>query len=474
MYLDSKKGPSRDAMRRTSLLGIVLTLLALVALAGLAPTAAAQETTDNDTDGNWIVWTNETTLDDRVSQAAISDADANGTMHVAYLRNDGLYYARLTLHGEVIDRQRLPHATQDIQRLHVTTTADGTARIVWKGVDETTGEDVIRYAESRNGSDATVSTIRAATSENEGFSLEDVATDQYGRTLVLFEYRVRGGGRDTASRGGLQLSVVGTSGADEQSATVVEAAGQDRSFVRARGDLAVSDGEITVLTGWRYFEVSFPSDRLGYTSTEYEDYVTQLHGVTFDAEPPGLRETQDRNVGTAVAGEGESVASNAVAVSYHPDGRVFARLSSDCCRNLNGDFGVLYDPETGDIEDDFVETTASRSLWDDDGRLYLWTGSSYTLLEANGTAVRQSGQITGFQDWALNGEGYPSLVHIVDGELRYRARVTRPAREYQDVYERVGSGERLEDCLAGALVGWNEVTRYRLSSEIAGSCVKQK
>ena len=429
--------------RQGQLIALLIGVFLLLTVSFAAPVIADEHTQTNSSEGQWVQWTPNQTIDSGVTDASLSHVDGDGQMHIGYLTDSGVQYAAVSLMGTVTAQTQVQSAVGTISQLHTTSPAPGVAHIVWKQQNSVTGGPAIQYAVVTNGSFTTSRTLVSVSNPDIELTLQDAEADTYGRTHVLFE-RVQTdatvGGSSATSAGSMENHVLAVNGTQVQSVTVAENDVSTESWGVAAAELALKPNRVTVTFARDYgkYTVDGSLVRSG-------DLATTLEVHHYRNSPPGLTALGTQTIASLSSDRVGTTESEVGAAAMHPEGYLVASVKSTAERDYYDETVILLDEQRGVLNPRFIDGAIRDPLWDDDGSLYARSGDSYTVRDTDGELIRQAGTLSGFQDWALNAEGYPSMIRVVDGELRYKAKVTQTAKQYPSVYDRAESGTQAQD-----------------------------
>jgi len=415
---------------------------------------AAQESTLNNETANesqWILWTNETQIATGVETAALSHADTDGTMHIGYISDETVSYANATLFGNVRAQTEIASVSGDDITLEATAPGSQVAHVVWQGQDPVTDAQHIKHAVVRDNEVVATQTVVSTADPHVSVSLEDVEADQYGRTHVLIK-RVR----DSESgiehdAGSLEDHIISENGTLKQSTTVYSTNPERVRYRSMSGNLVTRDDELLAVYAYNDYQSASVVGPRGQ-----RDETSRLRVKTYDNEPNGITEASDRQIAGA---KNQEPSARVDWATSHPDGYLLVRGTAP---NFNGRV-ALYSRSDGILTAQFLTERVRHPLWDVNDTLYAWSENSYIVVDREGSKLRESAQYPGFQDWALNGEGYVSMLRLDGNALQYRAQVTATATEYPEVYERVGGGTEAQDAVIAELEAEIQTLEERLN-----------
>jgi PKD repeat protein len=328
----------------------------------------------------------------------VSTADDNGSMHVAYTRDEELHYARLTTRGTVELERQLLSADREITAVNVVAEPDGHAHVLYYA-NSTTGEKLVRrVVVAPNGTTAFEHTVVSEPVSGPALGLENTAAlGRYGRVYTVVDVGL----------GTFELVSV-----DVDSPTVsTRELATDAVAVR----LAVQ-GETLYAA---YGEESTGGHEL-------------IHLATYDLRPDEVA-IDERSETGAFGGVG--IAPDDITVSE--SGLAVIPYTVDVINTPRSASAIVLDP-TGNTIVTRLATGGREVAFDQDGRLYLMRADDHIGYDAGFVEAYRTSLYTG--QVAINRDGYPSVVsRTTGGQLVYRPMVVRGTERIPDLYARYES-----------------------------------
>jgi len=390
-----------------------ITALVLVGLAVLAPVVGATAATAGgpsepqtalsadasvaqatNTSENTTMWTNEMTIAedfDESEQVAMSDADANGTLHVAYTQDDTIRYAKVDTRGTVESDTELKTVTTGLGDIAIAATPDGRAHVVYEaGVQN---DEIRRIAIDDNGTtDFEQTFLDGSEVELE----ETLETGPRGRVFALVNNE--NFGTDTSA----ELWILN---------------GKDTTTNSREFSSEFHGGSLTVRNETLY---------AAYISTNeyqyYDDFPLRLR--SWDVGSSSIEQADDQQLNEDVF-SGQRVMSVGVAAS----GYVFVGYGS----------GVdVYELDTQELIGTGTNTEGNNSIVvDRDDVPYVFEHSRYHTYDPGTLQQDATAASPGANASALNRDGFPSVVYKTeDDTLVYRGLVVRGLENYTNLYDR--------------------------------------
>lgn len=362
---------------------------------GAVPAVVDQTATSNNT----TMWTNGTTLStefDEDERLAMSDADANGTLHVAYTQDGTIRYAEVSTRGRVLADTELVTPRSGVGEVTIAATPDGRAHVVFEtGVEN---DEIRRIAVREDGAIDFEQTFVDGTDVTLQQTLE---TGPRGRVYALVKNQLEQGQR-------AELWVL--NGRDRTTTT--------REFSTGRfysGGLTVRDGTLYAAYVTRGGE--YP----------YYDYPLWLR--TWDVSGGTIEQESDEELSDRFTARQTSVAVTA-------SGYAFVSYANDEAMRLSS-----YEIATGEQTD--IYRNEERAAYpysvvvDRHDAPYVFDPSGYRRYDP-GTLERDViGAAPGAATAALNRDGFPSVLRRTDSdELVYQGMVVRGLDSYTNLYQR--------------------------------------
>jgi len=363
---------------------------------GLAQTVQSNNTT---------MWTGSTTVSDSFDgdeRLAMSDADADGTLHVAYTQDGTIRYAEVTTRGQILADTELVTPRSGVGEITIAATPDGRAHVVFEtGVEN---DEIRRIAIHENGTTDFEQTFVDGTDVTLQKTLE---TGPRGRvyTLVRNEFTTPQSGTERRA----ELWVL--NGRDRT--TVTREFGTDWIY---SGGLGIQDGQL------------------------YAAYVTQV-GEYPNRHPAARLRTWDVS-GSDIEREDDQAMNNRVfnaqgaTVEVTESGYAFFTYSGDEAMRMDV-IEIDSGEEIGTSLNEERLTYSYSVVIDRNDMPYVFDPSGYRRYDPGTLEQDVSGAAPGAALATLNRDGYPSILRRTESdELVYQSMVVRGLENYTNLYQR--------------------------------------
>ncbi|WP_440991698.1 hypothetical protein [Haloarchaeobius baliensis] len=365
-------------------------------------TGTALDRPDGD---NTTMWAPEGTVLEDVDRFAMTNADGDGVLRIAFTRGEEIHLASVTTHGEVVGTSRVTTAVNEVTKIDVVASEDGRSHIIYRTQPDAGTHAVRHIAVTSEGSLDFEQTVRT---DSERINFEDTTIGPNGRVFVI---------SDDFDTTGIDFWALNT------------AEPGLNGFLETGTGADVHNPSLTVHEETLY--IGFSED---HSRTAHHLQVARydLSGATVQ------RSGQD----DLIDNDHRIVDSRIQDLAVHPDGLLLVTYSDNDRTSLSA-----FDPNSGamvtglDGFDGFVRTDWTV---DYSGRSFAFVDSQHVVFDEqldDRRAVPFSGDSV-----ARNGHGFPSLLTKTDdGDLRYRPMVVQALPETENPIAQYGS---IDDALA--------------------------